>query len=79
MIQPHVANTDGWLPIGFHANPGNPPVRGGGGPGPNPTTYAKWGAINYTPQVNPGYTADQSAGAATVMDTGTCLALCAGD
>jgi len=54
-VLPHVSYADGWLPVGFHANPGSPPVRGGGGPGPYPKTYAKWGSIDYTPQVNPGF------------------------
>jgi len=45
-ITPHVADHDGWRPVGFHA----------GGGGANPTTYAKWGPTPYTPQVNPGYT-----------------------
>src|SRR4030066_1016019 len=57
-ILPHVgivAGTDGWLPVGFHANPGRPPVRGGGGLGPTPTNYSQWGSINYMPQVNPGF------------------------
>ena len=47
-IGPHVSNHDGWRPVGFHA----------GGGGTDPTTYAKWGPTPYTPQVNPGYTAD---------------------
>jgi len=58
IIPPHVSDHNGWLPVGFHANPGNPVVRGGGGPGPDPTQYAKWGATPYAPQVNPGYTGD---------------------
>src|SRR3972149_727475 len=47
-IGPHVSNHDGWKPVGFHA----------GGGGTDPTQYAKWGPLNYQPQVNPGYTAD---------------------
>jgi hypothetical protein len=45
-IGPHVSDHDGWRPVGFHA----------AGSGPNPTTYAKWGPLDYTPQANPGYT-----------------------
>jgi hypothetical protein len=59
VIAPHVSDHNGWLPVGFHANPGNPVVRGGGGPGPNPTIYAKWGPTPYTPQQNPGFTGDE--------------------
>ncbi len=59
VIAPHVSTHNGWLPVGFHANPGTPPVRGGGGPGPDPLIYAKWGPTPYLPQQNPGFTADQ--------------------
>jgi hypothetical protein len=47
-IGPHVSDHNGWRPVGFHA----------GGSGPDPITYAKWGSLDYTPQVNPGYTDD---------------------
>src|SRR3989304_2336352 len=42
-IGPHVLPHNGWLAVDFHANPGSPPARGGAGPGPAPTIYAKWG------------------------------------
>jgi hypothetical protein len=68
-IGPHVSPHPGWLPVGFHANPGDPIVPGGGGPGPNPVDYATWDynpcgpnpnpPFPYAPQVTPGYTADR--------------------
>lgn len=48
IIGPHVSDHDGWRPVGFHAS----------GSGPDPTTYAKWGPLNYTLQVTPGFSAD---------------------
>jgi hypothetical protein len=46
IIQPHLADTNGWAAIGFHA----------GGGGSVPTTYRKFGDLPYVPpQVNPGF------------------------